>query len=137
VSRFLDHWRPDLAVWVESELWPNLVLMTHRRGIPMLLLNGRLSARSHARWRIWGALAQPMLGAFALCLAQDEVQAGRFAELGARKVASVGDLKSAASARCAGRSAFARYGLPPARMKARTRSRWRCTDASSMTIRGC
>jgi len=96
VTRFLDHWRPDLAVWVESELWPNLVLMTHRRGTPMLLLNGRLSARSHARWRLWGALARPMLGAFALCLAQDEVQAERFAELGARKVASAGDLKSAA-----------------------------------------
>jgi 3-deoxy-D-manno-octulosonic-acid transferase len=96
VSRFLDHWRPDLAVWVESELWPNLVLMTHRRGIPMLLLNGRLSARSHARWQMWGSLARPMLGAFALCLAQDELQAERFAELGARKVASAGDLKSAA-----------------------------------------
>jgi 3-deoxy-D-manno-octulosonic-acid transferase len=96
VTRFLDHWRPNLAVWVESELWPNLVLMTHRRGIPMLLLNGRLSARSHARWRLWGALARPMLGAFALCLAQDEVQAERFAELGSRRVASAGDLKSAA-----------------------------------------
>lgn len=98
VARFLDHWRPDLALWVESELWPNLVLMTRRRGIPMLLLNGRLSARSHARWRIWGALARPMLGSFALCLAQDEVQGTRFRELGARQVASVGDLKSAAPA---------------------------------------
>ena len=107
VSRFLDHWRPDLAVWVESELWPNLVLMTHRRGIPMLLLNGRLSARSHARWRIWGNLARPMLGAFALCLAQDEMQAERFNELGARKVASVGDLKSAAKTLPTDRAALA------------------------------
>jgi 3-deoxy-D-manno-octulosonic-acid transferase len=96
VARFLDHWRPDLALWTESELWPNLVLMTRRRHIPMLLLNARLSARSHARWRIWGALARPMLGSFALCLAQDEVQGARFRELGARDVASVGDLKSAA-----------------------------------------
>ena len=96
VARFLDHWRPDLALWVESELWPNLVLMTRQRGIPMLLLNGRLSARSHARWRALGALARPILGSFALCLAQDEVQGVRFRELGAREVASVGDLKSAA-----------------------------------------
>jgi 3-deoxy-D-manno-octulosonic-acid transferase len=96
VRRFLDHWRPDLAVWVESELWPNLVLMTRERGIPMVLLNARLSARSHARWRVWGALARPMLGSFALCLAQDEVQGQRFRELGAGRVASVGDLKSAA-----------------------------------------
>ncbi|HWD57913.1 MAG TPA: 3-deoxy-D-manno-octulosonic acid transferase [Stellaceae bacterium] len=96
VGRFLDHWRPDLAVLVESELWPNLVLMTGQRGVPMLLLNGRLSERSHARWRRWHALARPMLGSLALCLAQDDVQAGRFRMLGAANAASVGDLKFAA-----------------------------------------
>lgn len=97
VARFLDYWHPDLAVWVESELWPNLVLMTHERGIPMLLLNARLSARSHASWSRWGGLARPVLGAFALCLAQDEAQGARFRDLGAPDVASVGDLKSAAN----------------------------------------
>lgn len=96
VARFLDHWRPDLALWVESELWPNLVLMTRRRDIPMLLLNARLSARSHARWRTWAGLARPMLASFSLCLAQDNLQGARFRELGATRVASVGDLKSAA-----------------------------------------
>jgi 3-deoxy-D-manno-octulosonic-acid transferase len=96
VTRFLDHWQPDMAIWVESELWPNLVLMTHRRDIPMVLLNARLSARSHARWSLWSGLARPMLGSFALCLAQDEAQGARFRELGAGEVSSVGDLKSAA-----------------------------------------
>jgi 3-deoxy-D-manno-octulosonic-acid transferase len=65
VARFLDYWRPDLALWVESELWPNLVLMTRERRIPMLLLNARLSARSHANWSRWGGLARPMLSGFA------------------------------------------------------------------------
>lgn len=96
VARFLDYWRPDVAIWVESELWPNLVLMTHERHIPMLLLNGRLSAKSHANWSRWSGLSRPMLGAFALCLAQDEAQEKRFRQLGAPTVASVGDLKSAA-----------------------------------------
>ncbi|HEV8679942.1 MAG TPA: 3-deoxy-D-manno-octulosonic acid transferase [Stellaceae bacterium] len=96
VARFLDFWQPDLAIWVESELWPNLVLATHRRGIPMLLANARLSARSLARWRLVPGLVRPVLGAFDLCLAQDEVQAERFRRLGAGPVASVGDLKSAA-----------------------------------------
>jgi 3-deoxy-D-manno-octulosonic-acid transferase len=96
VDRFLDHWRPDLAVWVESELWPNLVMSTQRRGTPMLLVNGRLSTRTLAHWRRLPGLAGPMLRAFALCLAQDAMQAARFRALGANCVASVGDLKAAA-----------------------------------------
>ena len=94
VGRFLDHWHPNLAVWIESELWPNLVLMTRRRNIPMLLLNARLSARSHARWRAVPGLARPILGSFSMCLAQDKVQCARLRELGATEVASVGDLKA-------------------------------------------
>jgi 3-deoxy-D-manno-octulosonic-acid transferase len=97
VERFLDHWRPDLALWVESELWPNLVLATQRRGVPMVLVNGRLSAGSEARWRLIPGLIHPVLSAFALCLAQDQVQAERFRRLGAPRVASVGDLKAAAA----------------------------------------
>lgn len=95
VERFLGHWRPDVAIWVESELWPNLALATHRRLIPMALVNARLSARSHARWLMMPGLARRMLGGFALCLAQDDVQARRFRQLGAA-AESVGDLKSAA-----------------------------------------
>jgi 3-deoxy-D-manno-octulosonic-acid transferase len=95
IERFLDHWQPDLALWVESELWPNLVLTTHDRGIPMMLVNGRLSARSYRRWRWWPGLIGPMLAAFAQCLAQDEAQALRLRRLGARDVAAIGDLKAA------------------------------------------
>src|SRR6266436_5179095 len=98
IARFLDHWRPDLALWVESELWPNLVLTTHARGIPMILVNARLSARSYERWRQWPGLIGPVLGAFDLCLAQDENQAQRFRVMGTREVATVGDLKAAAAA---------------------------------------
>jgi len=96
IARFLDHWRPDLALWVESELWPNLVLETHARGVPMVLVNGRLSADSDPRWRRWPGLIGPVLRAFALCLAQDEEQARRLRQLGAREVETLGDLKAAA-----------------------------------------
>ena len=98
IGRFLDHWRPDLALWVESELWPNLVWETHARGVSMVLLNGRLSARSYMRWRWFPGLIGPVLGAFALCLAQDRVQAERLRSLGASKIAVAGDLKAAADA---------------------------------------
>lgn len=98
IARFLDHWRPDMALWVESELWPNLVLATHARGIPMMLVNGRLSERSYRRWRRWPGLIGPMLGAFTLCLAQDAEQAERLRLLGARDVTAIGDLKAAGKA---------------------------------------
>jgi len=97
VRRFLDHWRPNLAIWVESELWPNLVAATQARGITTILLNGRMSQRSYERWRRWPGLIAPLLGRFALCLGQDAAQAARLAELGARDAGTVGDLKSAAA----------------------------------------
>ncbi|HVM81867.1 MAG TPA: 3-deoxy-D-manno-octulosonic acid transferase [Stellaceae bacterium] len=97
VRRFLDHWRPDLALWVESELWPNLITESHRRGIPLILLNARMSQGSFRRWQRLPALARPILGAFDLCLAQDELQAQKFEALGASRVLSVGDLKLAAA----------------------------------------
>jgi len=97
VRRFLDHWRPDLAIWVESELWPNLVAATQARGIPTVLLNGRMSQGSYRRWQAWRGLITPLLGRFALCLAQDAAQAARLGELGARDAGTVGNLKSAAA----------------------------------------
>ena len=94
VRRFVRHWRPDLAVWVESELWPNLILETAARGVPMLLVNARMSDRSTARWRRMPHLSRPLLAAFAGVLAQTEADAARFRALGARNVAVHGNLKN-------------------------------------------
>jgi 3-deoxy-D-manno-octulosonic-acid transferase len=98
VARFLDHWRPDFALWVESEFWPNLLQAALARGIPLALVNGRLSARSVARWRWGGSLIRPLIGGFAVVLAQDETQALRLAALGARSPQALGNLKFAAAA---------------------------------------
>jgi 3-deoxy-D-manno-octulosonic-acid transferase len=96
VKEFLEHWRPDLAIWVESELWPNLIAATQARGVPTILLNARISHRSYARWRRFPSLLQPLLERFAVCLAQDATQAARLNALGAA-AETVGDLKSAAA----------------------------------------
>ena len=61
VARFLDYWRPDLALFVESEFWPNLVLQTRKRGIPMALVNARLSERSYRGWLRLQGLARRMM----------------------------------------------------------------------------
>ena len=94
VRRFARHWRPDLAVWVESELWPNLVLETAAQGVPMLLVNARMSESTAARWRKMPRLARPLLDSFARILAQTEVDAGRFRASGARRVSVGGNLKN-------------------------------------------
>ena len=94
VRRFAQHWRPDLAVWVESELWPNLILETAAHGVPMLLVNARMSERSAARWRRAPHLSRPLLAAFSGVLAQTEADAARFRALGGRNVAVRGNLKN-------------------------------------------
>jgi 3-deoxy-D-manno-octulosonic-acid transferase len=98
VARFLDHWRPNAALWVESELWPNLVLETQAHHVPMVLLNGRMSARSFARWHRFPGLISRMLSGFTLVTAQDELEADRFEALGANAVTTPGNLKFAAGA---------------------------------------
>jgi 3-deoxy-D-manno-octulosonic-acid transferase len=94
--RFLDHWRPDGAVFVESELWPNLLAACRRRRIPLMLVNARLSARSHTRWARLPGFARHVLGGFALIQAQSEADAARLRSLGARRVTAPGNLKYAA-----------------------------------------
>lgn len=93
-KRFLDHWRPELGCLVESEIWPNLILEAERADLPLVLINGRMSARSASRWRWAGAGARRLLGSLALCLARSQADADRFSELGAKDVRMLGDLKN-------------------------------------------
>jgi 3-deoxy-D-manno-octulosonic-acid transferase len=95
-ARFLDHWRPDGAAFVESELWPNLIAVARARRIPLALLNGRLSERSFSRWRRAPGFAREVLGAFSLVAARSEADALRLSALGAADVEVPGDLKLAA-----------------------------------------
>ena len=94
VRRFLKHWRPDLTVFVESEIWPNLVLETSTLHIPLVLVNGRMSFRSFRRWRGRPGLSRPLFSAFNLVLAQNERMAQRFAALGTPRAVPVGNLKA-------------------------------------------
>jgi 3-deoxy-D-manno-octulosonic-acid transferase len=93
VERFLNHWKPSLALLVESDLWPNLILSTSRRGVPLILLNGRLSEKSFARWRRMPRTIGALLTKFDLCLVRTPSDAKRFGELGAPTLSVVGNLK--------------------------------------------
>jgi 3-deoxy-D-manno-octulosonic-acid transferase len=93
VQRFLDHWRPGLALFVESDLWPNLICLSAMRRIPMIVINGRLSERSFGRWRKVPRVIAALLDRFDLCLAQSAADAERYAKLGAPRVIAAGNLK--------------------------------------------
>ncbi|HQT75837.1 MAG: hypothetical protein B7Z80_21190 [Rhodospirillales bacterium 20-64-7] len=96
VRRFLAHWQPDAACFIESELWPNQLAACQRRGIPLMLLNARMSDRSFSRWRHVPSLAAHVLGMFAAIRARGEQDADRLRALGAPHVENAGDLKFAA-----------------------------------------
>ena len=84
VSGFLDHWRPSLALFVESELWPNLILEVQERGVPLMLASARITAHTAEGWKKRPASARALLDAFARILPQDEASAGRIRALGGR-----------------------------------------------------
>ncbi|MCP4315652.1 MAG: 3-deoxy-D-manno-octulosonic acid transferase [Hyphomicrobiales bacterium] len=93
VSRFLDHWNPDLALIAESEIWPMTMLELGARRMPQVLVNGRLSDRSFASWRKRPQLAEALFENLSLVVAQSDEDAERFRALGARPVAVSGNLK--------------------------------------------
>ena len=82
VRRFLRHWRPDLAVFVESELWPNLLLETRARGAKTALLSAKLSDKSFRNWSRTPGAAHTLLGGYDLLLAQDQRAEERLVRLG-------------------------------------------------------
>ena len=97
LSRFLNHWRPDLAVWIESELWPNTLATLRMRMIPAILLNARMSDKSFRSWYRVRGFARELMSSFSLCLAQTESDKARFIALGAAPVKAIGNLKYASA----------------------------------------
>ncbi len=93
VRGFLDHWRPDLAVFTESEIWPNLILESSARDIPLALVNARMTKRSLRRWRRSPGIARPLFSRFSLVLAQNDALTRRFKTLGAASAIAAGNLK--------------------------------------------
>lgn len=97
VERFLDHWKPDAVFWMESELWPNMLLEIQNRKIPSALINGRLSPRSYKRWRRFKRSIKSILSCFHLVLTQTQQEQIFFEALGAKNVKTTDNLKYSAA----------------------------------------
>ena len=97
IARFLDHWRPDAAFFVESEFWPNLILGARSAVRFMALVNGRVSPRSFEDWKRQPNAIKYILSSFDAIIAQDSQNAERLITLSGAPVEMMGNLKNAAS----------------------------------------
>jgi len=94
VARFLEHWRPDAGLFVDSEIWPNTLIGAHSRGVRLAIVNGRMSEKSFAGWRKAKRMAAALLSLYDICLVQDDESAARLRALGAKNVRVTGNLKA-------------------------------------------
>lgn len=93
INRFLTYWTPDAAITAESEIWPVTMMELERRHIPQIRVNARLSDRSFGRWHNRPDLAEALFSKLALVVAQSDVDAERFRDLGSWPVVVSGNLK--------------------------------------------
>jgi 3-deoxy-D-manno-octulosonic-acid transferase len=93
LDRFLDHWRPYFVIFVESEIWPNVIGRLEQAVVPLVIVNGRMSDRSFRRWQSLGAVARTVLSQVGVVLARSEEDGRRFRALGAPRVEMTGNLK--------------------------------------------
>ena len=96
IRKFLDHWKPDIVLWAESELWPNTLSLLKKRHIPAALLNARLSEKSFMRWRKIRSQISDLLSVFTVILAQTRQDEIHFQALGARSVVVTDNIKYSA-----------------------------------------
>jgi 3-deoxy-D-manno-octulosonic-acid transferase len=96
VRAFLDHWQPNMVLWVESELWPNLLMQIQKRHIPAALLNARLSFKSARNWSYSRGLLSELLTTFSVILCQSDTDKHYYESLGGRSVFTVGNIKFSA-----------------------------------------
>ncbi|TCL75824.1 lipid IV(A) 3-deoxy-D-manno-octulosonic acid transferase [Rhizobium sp. BK251] len=109
VGRFLDYWQPDCAMIAESEIWPMTIMELGQRRIPQILVNARMSDRSFARWQRRPAIAEALFENMAVVVAQSDLDAERFRDLGAMQVSISGNLKVDTDAPPYDAAVFARY----------------------------
>ncbi len=94
-TRFIKHWKPDIALWFESEFWPAMLSCIKRKNIPLILVNGRISNKSFKRWQQFEFVIKEILDCFTLCLGQSDEDEYRLRVLGAKNTACLGNLKYA------------------------------------------
>jgi 3-deoxy-D-manno-octulosonic-acid transferase len=92
-KKFLKHWKPNLSIFVDSEIWPNLILQIGKKKIPLILVNARISEKSFKRWKLVINFAKKIFGKFDLCITSNKESENFLKILGAKKIKNYGNLK--------------------------------------------
>ena len=92
-NKFLEHWKPNLCIFIDSEIWPNLIFQISKRKISLLLLNARITKKTFDRWKILLGFAKKIFGKFDLCIASNKESENFLKILGAKNIKNYGNLK--------------------------------------------
>jgi len=95
VNKFLNYWNPNLAIFIDSEIWPNLIFNIKKKNIPLLLINGRISRKTFLKWRLFKNFSKKIFEKFDLCIASNKETENHLQSLGAKNIKSYGNLKFA------------------------------------------
>ena len=92
-KKFLDHWKPNLSVFVDSEIWPNLILQIDKKKIPLLLVNARITEKTFKKWKLVKSFAKLIFEKFTLCIASNKETERYLETLGAKNIKNYGNIK--------------------------------------------
>ena len=93
IKKFLNSWRPSIAIFIDSEIWPNFIFNIKKNKIPLILINGRITKKSFNRWRLFSGLAKNVFSSFNLCFASSKNSHKNLKVLGAKNIKYFGNLK--------------------------------------------
>ena len=93
MKKFLSHWKPDVIFLVDSEIWPNLIFLANRRGIPLGIINARITRKTYDRWKLFPKMARSIFGLFDLCIVSNTETKKYLENFNAKNVFYFGNLK--------------------------------------------
>ena len=97
ISKFLNYWKPSIAMFVESEIWPNMIFSLKKRNIPLVLLNARITKKTFKKWSKFSFYSKSIFNKFDICLSQNKETSIYLKKLGAKKIKYFGNLKFSAT----------------------------------------
>ena len=92
-KNFLEYWKPSLVLFIDSEIWPNMILNLEKKNIPIILINGRITKKTFSRWMNFSKFSNYIFSKFKLCLSSSEESKKYLIKLGAKKIRYIGNLK--------------------------------------------